>query len=144
MSERIDEMVEELYEKYGTLDPFTLVEQSGVDIYYVPFADNPMGQYVKLMGTPTILLNDRLENSPKRYFVLTHELHHALEHEDLSGYYVFNHRSRAKLETEANGFATKLLFNFYMEEFQVAPETSLLLKQMYGVPSYYSELYLKI
>lgn len=144
MSERIDEMIEELYERYETLNPFTLIDKTGIDLHYVPFEDNPMGQYVKLLGAPTILLNDKLESSPRRYFVLSHELHHALEHEELSGYYVFNHRSRAKLETEANDFATKLLFNFYMEEYQLAPETSLLLKQTYGVPSYYSELYLKI
>lgn len=144
MSERINELVEELYDKFGTLDPFTLVEHTGIELHYVPFGDNPMGQYVKLLNTPTILLNERLENSPRKYFVLTHELHHALEHEDLSGYYVFNHKSRAKLETEANGFATKLLFHFFFEEHQLVPETSQLLELAYGVPTDYSELYLKL
>lgn len=144
MSERINELVEELYDQFGTLDPFKLVEYTGIDLHYVPFKENPMGQYVKLIGNPTILLNDKLESSPERYFVLTHELHHALEHEDLSGYYVFNHKSRAKLENEANVFATRLLFHFFIEEHQIVPETSHLLELSYGVPSDYSELYLKL
>lgn len=144
MSERINELVEELYDQFGTLDPFTLIEHTGIELHYVAFGDNPMGQYVKVLNTPTILLNDRLENSPKKYFVLSHELHHALEHEELSGYYVFNHKSRAKLETEANSFATTLLFHFFLEEYQATPETSQLLEFTYGVPLEYSELYLKL
>ncbi|MCC5894873.1 MAG: ImmA/IrrE family metallo-endopeptidase [Alkalibacterium sp.] len=144
MSDRIDELVEELYDQYGTLDPFALIEHNGIDLHYVPFMNNPMGQYIKLTDTPTILLSDRLENSPERYFVLTHELHHALEHEELSGYYVFNYRSRSKLETEANAFATTLLFHYYLEEHQLAPDTSQILEFTYGVPSEFSELYLKL
>lgn len=144
MSERIIELIESLYEEFGTLDPFTLVEHAGIDLHYVPYLDNPMGQYLKLVGVPTILLSDKLEGSPKRFFVLSHELHHALEHEDLAGYYVFNYKSRAKLESEANGFATNLLFRFFMEEHQVVPETSQLLELEYGVPSDFSELFLKL
>lgn len=144
MSERIIELIEGLYNQYGTLDPFALVEHAGIDLHYVPYLDNPMGQYLKLVGTPTILLSDTLEGSPERFFVLSHELHHALEHEDWAGYYVFNHKSRAKLENEANGFATNLLFHFFIEEHQLVPETSQLLELEYGVPSDFSELYLKI
>lgn len=144
MSERTAELIEELYEQFGTLDPFAIVEKNGIDLHYVPFGDNPMGQYIKMLNTPTILLNDKLEGSSKRFFVLSHELHHALEHEDLSGYYVFNHKSRSKLENEANDFATNLLFHFFLEEHQLVPETLQSLELSYGVPSEYSELYLKI
>lgn len=142
MSERTLEIIENLYDQFGTLDPFNLIEQNGIELHYVPFLDNPLGQYIKLSDTPTILLSDRLENSSERYFVVSHELHHALEHEDISSYYTLNTLSRSKMEQEANKFAAVLCLNFYIEEQGKIPETKTDLQNEYGVPLELSEILL--
>jgi len=142
VSERITELIEGLYNQYGTLDPFALVEHAGIDLHYVPYLDNPMGQYLKLVGTPTILLSDTLEGSPERFFVLSHELHHALEHEDICSYYTLNSLSRSKMEQEANKFAAAMCLNLYIEEQEKFPETTVDLLNEYGVPLQLSEILL--
>ncbi|WP_368644809.1 ImmA/IrrE family metallo-endopeptidase [Alkalibacterium putridalgicola] len=77
-------MVEDLYEEIGTLDRFAIIDHAGIDLHYVDFGANPLGQYIKLFNNPTILLNKSIENSPQEYFVASHELHHALEHEEIA------------------------------------------------------------
>lgn len=142
MSERITELIESLYERFGSLNPFTLVDNYGIELHYVPFGDNPMGQYVKILGTPTILLNDKLENSSERIFVLGHELHHALEHESISSYYMLNSQSRSKMEQEANKFAVHLCYGLYIEENGWSSFTKSDLELLYGVPLELSEVLL--
>jgi Zn-dependent peptidase ImmA (M78 family) len=144
MNERIRVLITRLKKEHGTLDPFQIITEKELGLKYVHFPSEVLGRYMKTFSRPTIFLNESLESSNQRYFVASHELCHALEHEELSGYYVFNHRSRSKLENEANVFATTLLFNFYMEEHETYPRTSQSLKYTYGVPTEYSELFLKL
>lgn len=142
MNEKIKTLLEELYSKYKTLDPFILIERIGIELRYVNYLDNPSGQYQKLLGDPIILLSESLENDPKKYYIAAHELYHSLEHSDLISYYILNSRSRAKIETEANKFAAALCFNLYIEEHGIEYFTKIDLERNYGVPMEYSDLYL--
>lgn len=142
MNERIKWMLEDLHDEYGTLDPFHIIEMNGIVLEYVPFKGKVLGLYTKILGDPTIFLNDKLIDSPERYFVAGHELCHALEHKNMSSFYSFNSRNKAKLETEANAFATGLCFNLYIEEHDHKSFTMTDLHKLYGVPLDLSELYL--
>lgn len=108
----ISEKVDELYRLYGTYNPTTLADFLEIQIRYVPFLSNPDGQFITMFDRPVILLNEKLHDSPKRHFVIAHELYHALEHANLAGYYVANNKFRGKLEREANRFAFQLTLKF--------------------------------
>lgn len=135
MNECIKHAIDRLKKEYGTYNPFLLSDYLGIEIVYVPFLDNPQGQYIKLFDVPTILINEKLKSSSRRYFVLAHEIYHYLEHEDLAGYYVLNSIARGKMESEANAFASALLFNYYIEDTGSLPETVRELEAHYGLPS---------
>lgn len=134
VSERIKCMIEDLFEEIGTLDPFVIIDHVGIDLHYVDFGANPLGQYIILFDTPTILLNKSIESSPQKYFVASHELHHALEHEEIASYYTLNALSRSKMEQEANKFAVYLCYNLYIEENGLKSFTKADLAALYGVP----------
>lgn len=142
MANRIDWVLDKLYKKHKTMDPFVISENLGIDVHYVYFKKNPLGQYLKIMEKPTILLNSRLEDSNERYFVASHELHHAIEHEDICSYYTLNNLSRSKMEQEANKFAAAMCLNLYIEEQGKLPETTVDLLNEYGVPLQLSEILL--
>lgn len=135
-------MIEDLYEDFGTLNPFSIIDQAGIDLHYVDFGDNPLGQYIKLFNSPTILLNKSIENSPQKYFVASHELHHALEHEEIASYYTLNALSRSKMEQEANKFAVGLCLNLYIEENGSKHLSKIDLVNAYGIPIEILEIFL--
>lgn len=142
MVNRIDWVLSDLYKRHQTMNPFTISENLGIDVHYVYFKKNPLGQYLKLLEKPTILLNSRLEESNERYFVASHELHHAIEHEEICSYYTLNSLSRSKMEQEASKFAAAMCLNLYIEEHGKIPETKTDLLNEYGVPLELSEILL--
>lgn len=144
MNERITELLEEIMSEYKTMDPFKVIEMKGIELEYSPFKsqNRSLGLYMKSFDTPTIYLKADLEDSPEKYFVAAHELHHALEHDDVSSYYTLNHLSRSKMEQEANKFAAAMCFNLYIEEQGKLPETTVDLLNEYGVPLELSEILL--
>ncbi|WP_277631363.1 ImmA/IrrE family metallo-endopeptidase [Atopococcus tabaci] len=142
MNECIKHAIDRLKKEYGTYNPFLLSDYLGIEIVYVPFLDNPQGQYVKLFDVPTILINEKLKSSSRRYFVLAHEIYHYLEHEDLAGYYILNSITRGKMESEANAFASALLFNYYIEDTGSLPSTVDEIVFAYGVPRKITEDYI--
>lgn len=140
MNERISGLLMSLKDKHGTLDPFYIIERENITLKYLSFPEEVLGRYMKVFERPTIFLNETLEMSNERYFVAAHELCHALEHSDISGYYTLNSQSKAKLEQEANRFAVALCSTLHLEEHDTLSSKDL--KQLYGVPLNLSELFL--
>lgn len=142
VNEKIYRLINNLCETSGTLNPFVIAEMMGIEIRYVPFLTNPEGQYLKIFNDPIILLNEKYEEHNHRYFLVAHELHHAIEHKELSGYYVQNNVTRGKLENEANAFAAALLVCYYNELYDQLPTSTKALELEFGFPEDLSEEYL--
>lgn len=142
MIHSFNDFIKEIYSNYNTFNPFEIAEQSDIELRYEPFLGSPFGQYVFMFNKKTIIIKDSLRSSNERFFVMAHELYHALMHSELSGYYVQNTLSRSKLETEANKFATVLLIHFYIEEHGVKPYSYDELFNLYGVPKPLLETYI--
>ncbi|MFL2133056.1 ImmA/IrrE family metallo-endopeptidase [Desemzia sp. FAM 23990] len=142
MNDKYRLLINKLYKTTGTLNPFAIAEMMGIDIKYVPFLANPEGQYLKMFDEPIILLNEKYEEHNHRYFLVAHELHHAIEHKELSGYYVQNNVTRGKLENEANAFAAALLVWYYAELNDQLPRSTKELELEFGFPEDLSEEYL--
>lgn len=141
-TEKIVQLLRTLYDTYLTVDPFFITEQLGIEVRYVNFLNNPLGQYLKIMNKSIILLSEKIENTNKRFFVLAHELHHALAHSDFGSYYSLNSKNRNKIEYEANAFAAAVCLNLYMEEHELDPMTKQDLENHYGLPMELSDIFL--
>ncbi|MDT2794299.1 ImmA/IrrE family metallo-endopeptidase [Enterococcus thailandicus] len=127
-------LVGKLKKEYGTADPFGISEKMGIEIRYVPFLENPKGQFQDLLGYPVILLNESLKDSEERFYICAHELGHALFHKEISSYYVSTRNSRSKSESEANCFAANLIADLYKEDTQTYPRKIEDLSRLYGLP----------
>lgn len=143
VNEKYHLLINNLRKTAGTLNPFVIAEILGIEIKYVPFLTNPEGQYLKILDEPIILLNEKYEERNRRYFLVAHELHHAIEHKELSGYYVQNNVTRGKLENEANLFAAALLVYYYNELNDRLPGSTKEIELEFGFPEDLSEEYLK-
>lgn len=133
MQNKFHYLVSKLRKKYGTLDPFYLVNKLNIEVRYVQFGNNPKGMYTKIKGDPFIFLNKNIQHLPESKFVLAHELYHFLEHEENAGYYIQNDKARSRLETEANKFAIALLTDLYIEENKELPNTVEDVSYEYGI-----------
>ncbi|WP_373816697.1 ImmA/IrrE family metallo-endopeptidase, partial [Jeotgalibaca porci] len=94
---------------------------------------NPDGQFINVVGKLIVLINQKLKESPERYFVIAHELYHAVEHSDLAGYYVSNDKFRGKLEREANKFAATLILRYHIDNVGNSPYSLEKFRKVYGV-----------
>lgn len=130
----IHQHIYQLHDITQIFDPFKIIDYFDIRLKYVPFLNNPQGQYLKLLEQPYILLSEALKHSPKRYFVLAHELFHAVEHGDLMGYYMLNEHSNNKLEHEANKFAILLCMHLYKETHDYSFVTTEHIQQRYNIP----------
>lgn len=142
MTNLFNDSIKNIYTKYNTLDPFEIAESCNIEIRYESFLKSPSGQYVVIHDQKIILINHELADSNERYFVMAHELYHALMHSELSGYYIQNSFSRGKLENEANKFAVNLLANRYVEEYGLYPSSYDELYNLYGIPKDILETYI--
>lgn len=142
MNERMQEKVDILKKEHGSLDPFVIIQERGLGLKYVNFPTEVLGRYMKTFTRPTIFLNESLEMSNQRYFVACHELCHALEHEEVSSYYLLNSKSRSKMEQEANAFAFTMCMNMFLQEHETDSMSSIDLEMCYGVPIKLSEILL--
>ncbi len=123
-----------LKQKYNSANPFIICEQMDIQIKYVPFMNNPKGQFQELLGRSVILLSHELKESEERFYICAHELGHAIFHKGLSSYYVSTRNSRSKTESEANCFATNLIVSLYQEDTDQFPRDVGLLTKLYGLP----------
>lgn len=138
-----DKLIKELYKKHKTFDPFELSEKLNIEIFYVPFNRRPLGKSIKdeVFDTPLILLDSSLKNTKEAFFVCAHELCHSICHDELYSYYIANYVSYAKLEVEANNFAITLAAYDYELNNGKKPEFFSQLKNQYGIPSEFIDLY---
>ena len=133
MSENWNNLIQQLYTDYHTYDPFSLAENKGIDVLFVPFGETPKGETVRFKEETLVLLNENLIDANERYFVLAHELYHALEHDNLSAYYTTQRNGKGTLEREASIFAGNLMLELYKEDYGYPPETFQHLQNLYGV-----------
>ena len=127
-------LVGRLKQKYNSANPFTICEKMDIQIRYVPFLNNPKGQFQELLGRSIILLNHELKYSEERFYICAHELGHAIFHPGLSSYYVSTKTSRSKSESEANCFAANLIVSLYKEDNDKYPRKVEELTNLYGLP----------
>lgn len=106
--------VKTLVETYKTANPFTLADNLGIEYHYVDFPEKLKGRIVVYDDEPIILLNESIKETPAKYFVMGHELKHALDHSGLIGYYSLCYGGKGKLEREANDFAEELMYYFQL------------------------------
>lgn len=139
MTDQILQLMKELHDKYKTLDPFQLVEMLDIEIRYESFLEKPKGLYSKLLDDPVIILSESVRYTNERYFVLAHELHHAVAHDEISSYYASSSKSRNKIEYEANNFGVAICLFLYMQEHSDESLTIDNLRAYYGVPTDLSE-----
>lgn len=122
-----------LYKECKTYNPFEIAEQKEIKVLFVPFGSTLKGETVQFKEETLILLNDDLIENNERYFILAHELYHALEHKNLSAYYITQRNGKGTLEREASLFAGNLMIDLYKEEYGYPPETFQQLQSLYGV-----------
>ena len=56
-------MMDDLKNKYGTMNPFNLSEHMNIEIKYVNFLKNPRGQYTTILGDKVILLSNSIKDT---------------------------------------------------------------------------------
>ncbi|EGO9939513.1 ImmA/IrrE family metallo-endopeptidase [Enterococcus faecium] len=134
MERDIINLAGKLKQKYNSANPFIICEQMGIQIKYVPFMNNPKGQFQELLGRSVILLSHELKESEERFYICAHELGHAIFHKGLSSYYVSTRNSRSKSESEANCFAANLIVSLYKEDNDQYPRKVEELTNLYGLP----------
>lgn len=123
-----------LFKQYETYNPFVIAKEIGIEVLYVPFGKTPLGETVYFKEDTLILLNDSLANQNKRYFVMAHELYHALEHLEMSAYYTTHRHGKEKYEREANLFAGHLMIELYKDIHGFLPDSVQTLYDTYDVP----------
>lgn len=130
----IIKLVRDIKRKYNSVNPFVISEKMEIEIKYVPFLENPKGQFQEIRGQAFIFLNEELKDSEERFYICAHELGHALFHKEISSYYVSTRNSRSKSESEANCFAANLIADLYKEDTQMYPRKIEDLSRLYGLP----------
>lgn len=133
MIEKWYDLIQQLYKEYKTYDPFILAQNKGIEVLYVPFGETPKGETIRFKNETLILLNEELIEKNERFYVLAHELYHAIEHVHLSAYYTTQRNGKGTLEREANIFSGQLMIKMYEEHYGFPPETFQDLQNQYGV-----------
>lgn len=109
----IKEKVEKLVKKYETRNPFILVKDLGISLYYKPLGQLE-GFYTVILKKRVVVLNENLDENRKK-LILAHELAHDQLHrkvrKNLSEFLTSHHFFEASnaYEIEANIFAAHLL-----------------------------------
>ncbi|MGF7436811.1 ImmA/IrrE family metallo-endopeptidase [Lentilactobacillus senioris] len=133
MSKFINDTVKTIVSRYSTADPFVIAEKLNIEVDWCDLGDHPLGDTIYEEKEPIVLLNNNIKYSPRRNFVLAHEIGHVVMHADLNGYYT-GRLSYGPLELQASEFASALMGMLFLEEHDRFPETIQELKNMYGLP----------
>lgn len=105
----IKSLVHRLVMRYKTSDPFELADHLNIYVRYADTDGSFKGVYMPVNDKQLIILNDNYRSSKEGFFVMAHELYHAIEHREQVNYYHHGHLVKGKKEREANQFATYLL-----------------------------------
>ena len=117
--------VNQLVSTYNTANPFEIADYLGIEY---DFKVLPSEKY-----TPLILINEDIQDISFKYYVMAHELKHAIDHYGLNGFYSATFGGKGKLEREADMFACELMKYLYEEQYQKPVETFEILKTIYGI-----------
>lgn len=134
MSNKLNELVISIGKRYGTFDPFVIADKLNIEIQWKDIFPRPLGDTIYYGEQPIVVMANIIKYSNRRFFVMSHELGHVIEHEGLSAYY--NDKSKYKhiLENQADKFAITLITNLYIEEHGCLPTTYADLTHSYGLP----------
>lgn len=100
-----------LVRKYGTRDPFKIVQEMGFIVVFAPLVEiRGFQQHAKRRRF--IYINSNLDEQQQR-FVCAHELAHHLMHKDLNRIFMNQNTYLVtqKFENQANQFAADLLYS---------------------------------
>ena len=103
----MDEKIDSLVQKYGTRDPFELVEKLDLFVDYEPLGENINGYYYARGSTRFIVLNSQTPRHIQR-FTLGHEIAHHLLHANTNAILL---SMKDKQEYEADKFSMYLLLS---------------------------------
>lgn len=103
-------VVENLVEKHGTRNPFTIADKCGVYVYCESLG-TVNGYYNTAFGVKSIHINEKLSQKMKE-LTCAHELGHAIMHPNLNINFMTQKTFMlpGKYEQQANLFASYLLF----------------------------------
>lgn len=101
----MDEKTDSLVRKFGTRDPFELVEKMDLFLSYQALGSNINGLYFAEGGTKFIVLNSEMPRHIQR-FTLCHELAHHILHANTNALLL---SVQNRQEYEADKFAMHLL-----------------------------------
>lgn len=108
-------MVNNIIKKYNTRNPYNLAKFLGIEIIEDYFSEDfPRGLFKKILKQKFIIINlTKVKSESDYYFVLAHELGHAVQHSSNDAFFLHDHTfyHRAKFEIEANKFASELLID---------------------------------
>ncbi|WP_054645417.1 XRE family transcriptional regulator [Secundilactobacillus oryzae] len=134
MNDKIKNDINTIINRYHTADPFAIADKLNIDVVYAPFKQEPKGMTFNYGDQPVIALSNEIKESNQRYFVVAHELGHAVEQADLSAYYTARDHWKRELEVEADKFAVALLSELYVEQHDEMPRNWFDLVHEYGFP----------
>lgn len=134
---KVNDLVDEIGQRYGTYDPFVIADKLNVDIRWADIYPRPYGDTIYYGDEPVVMLSNAVRDSPERYYVLGHELGHVIIHEGLTAYYIAKAKWRSRSENEANKFAISLITHLYVEENGKLPDSYSELQYHLGFPNIY-------
>lgn len=107
----IDEILNGLIEAVGSNNVYDIVSYLKINLLAVSpnseiLQDN-LSMYTRIGSFECIYLSDEVEN---KEFVIAHELGHAILHTEIAESFFNPLLNKGKLESQANYFATKLLY----------------------------------
>ena len=111
-----------------------IADKLNIEVDWCRFGKMPLGKTVYDGHEPVIMLNQLIKHTPAQYFVLGHELGHAILQEGLVGYYTSSVRNHSQLETEADQFSVALMALLFVEDNDYMPESYDELATQYGLP----------
>ena len=100
--------VNQLVSTYNTANPFDIADYLGIEYDFKALPNNLKGILVSSQkDTPLILINEDIQDISFKYYVMAHELKHAMDHYGLNGFYSATFGGKGKLQQEADIFACK-------------------------------------
>ena len=104
---RVQRVVKDLLREHQTRNAEHLAEALNIEVCYLPIETS--GCFIEVNERKFILVSNQYQNSQERYFIIAHELYHAIQHSNSGELYFHAYNYHGKFEREANLFAIYLL-----------------------------------
>ncbi|MBR5451779.1 MAG: ImmA/IrrE family metallo-endopeptidase [Clostridia bacterium] len=134
MKQKILKTIENIYLRYGTLDPKQICDILNISITNTELPKGTNGFFFSIAGKKAIVINSALSKESEKY-CLAHELGHALFHEQLNRAFLSQNTYfvAERYEREADLFAVCLLLGKPSKEKLVGIPLQLISKK-FGLP----------